>query len=430
MAITNDKKVSQSSSNTNKKSPLNGNGNGGHKKPPVPLIIMLAVIIGTLGWHFLSKPQIDESKVFVSGRIEGYETDVGAKIGGRIKSVKFREGDFVKEGELLVEITDDDIQAQLRQTEAKYKAATSVVDQRKKNLEAMRLAIKQAELQLSQSTEDVSAQIDQQEANLAQANAELSQTKSQLIEAKSMQELAHKRKIRFEKLIGPGAVTKDEYDQALTNYATASATVEARKSQVKANEKRVKVAQALLNKAKANRYTPNIRNAQLLQIQRQLQQAEHELTTSQAEATAAKASIEEISARIAYLNVKCPIQGVVTARSAEPGEVVVAGQTLLSVIDLDKLYLRGYVPESKIGKVRLEDKAEVYLDSFPDKPFSARVTQIDPVASFTPENIYFKEDRVKQVFGVKLSLDKPDKFAKPGMPADAEILVNSPGSSQ
>ena len=404
----------------------NLNGNGGHKKPPVPLIIMIVLISAALGWHFFSQEKPEEGKVFVSGRIEGYETDVGAKIGGRIKSIKFREGEQVEKGELVAEITDDDIQAQLRQASAKYDASLSVVEQREKNLEAIRWRIQQAKLQVSQSTEDVSAQIDQQEANLAQANAELSQARSQLIESESMKEIASKRKIRFEKLVGPGAVTKDEYDQAITNYETATATTQARQALVKANEKRVQVARALLNKARANRFTPNIRNTELLATERQLKEAEHQLTSSKAEASASKAFIEEIKANIDYLNILSPISGVVTARTVEPGEVVVPGQTLISLIDLNKLYLRGYVKESNIGKVRLGDKAEIYLDSFPELPFEGKVIQIDPVASFTPENIYFKEDRVKQVFGLKIEIDKPGKFAKPGMPADAKILVSQP----
>jgi HlyD family secretion protein len=110
----------------------------------------------------------------------------------------------------------------------------------------------------------------------------------------------------------------------------------------------------------------------------------------------------------------------------EPGVVAVPGQTLISVIDLSTVYLRGYVPEGQIGRVRVGQKAKVFLDSSPDKPFEGTVIQIDPEGSFTPENIYFKDDRVKQVFGIKIAIAQPDRFAKPGMPADAEIIVDAP----
>ncbi|MBZ0187833.1 MAG: efflux RND transporter periplasmic adaptor subunit [Candidatus Obscuribacterales bacterium] len=404
----------------------NLNGNGGHKKLPLPLLVMALVILGTLGWHFFGQPVEPENQVFVSGRIEGYETDVAAKIGGRVETVLFREGDLVKKDTLVATLTDDDIQAQLRQASARLVADESIVDQRMKNQEVMTSMIKQSELQLSQSKEDVSAQIDQNEANIAQVVAELSQAKANLVEAKAARELAKKRKSRFEKLIGPGAVTKDEYDEAITNYEMSSASVESKAALVNASEKKLKVARALLDQAKATRYTPNIRNSQVLASRQQQSEAQHQISSARADVLGARAQVDEIKAQIAYLNLLSPITGVVTARSVEPGAVVVPGETIISLIDLEKVYLRGYVPEGSIGKVRIGQKARVLLDSFPDKPFDGKVIQIDPVASFTPENIYFKDDRVKQVFGIKIQIVKPGRFAKPGMPADAEILTDSP----
>ena len=121
---------------------------------------------------------------------------------------------------------------------------------------------------------------------------------------------------------------------------------------------------------------------------------------------------------------KAPFDGTIITRSAEPGEVVTAGTTIVTVLDLRKIYLRGYVPEGRIGKVRLGQPARIYLDSQPDHPFEAYVSRVDPQATFTPENTYFKDDRVKQVVGVKLQLKESLGFAKPGMPADGEILLS------
>ena len=116
---------------------------------------------------------------------------------------------------------------------------------------------------------------------------------------------------------------------------------------------------------------------------------------------------------------------MVTARSVEPGAVVVSGKTLLSIVNLNTVYLRGYAPEGSIGKVRVGQAARVFLDSNPGKPLTATVAAIDPQASFTPENVYFKDDRVKQVFGIKLKIDNPAGFVKPGMPADGEIILET-----
>src|SRR5262249_40470191 len=95
-----------------------------------------------------------------------------------------------------------------------------------------------------------------------------------------------------------------------------------------------------------------------------------------------------------------------------------------TVMDLGRVYVRGFVPEGQIGHVRVGQPARVYLDSAPTRAIDAVVMRIDPQASFTPENTYFREERVKQVVGLKILLRGAVGFAKPGMPADGEILVD------
>ena len=110
-------------------------------------------------------------------------------------------------------------------------------------------------------------------------------------------------------------------------------------------------------------------------------------------------------------------------RTAEPGEVIAAGTAIVTMLDLGKVYLRGFIPEGQIGKVKVGQPARIYLDSAPKSPLDAYVSRIDPQATFTPENTYFRDDRVKQVVGVKLQLKSGIGYAKPGMPSDGEILV-------
>jgi HlyD family secretion protein len=104
--------------------------------------------------------------------------------------------------------------------------------------------------------------------------------------------------------------------------------------------------------------------------------------------------------------------------------VIQAGTAIVTMLDLRKVYLRGFIPEGQIGRVAIGQPAHVYLDSAPNKAIDAYVSRIDPQATFTPENTYFRDDRVKQVVGVKLQLKGGIGFAKPGMPADGEVLVS------
>jgi len=114
----------------------------------------------------------------------------------------------------------------------------------------------------------------------------------------------------------------------------------------------------------------------------------------------------------------------VITRAAEPGEVVQAGTAIITQLDLSKVYLRGFVPEGEIGKVKIGQPCHIFLDSNPNQPLNGYVLRIDPQATFTPENTYFRNDRVKQVVGVKLQLAEGIGYAKPGMPADGEILTS------
>jgi HlyD family secretion protein len=85
--------------------------------------------------------------------------------------------------------------------------------------------------------------------------------------------------------------------------------------------------------------------------------------------------------------------------------------------------MRGFVPESDVGKISVGQATRIYLDSNPKQPLSGHISSIDQEASFTPENVYFEKDRATQAFGVKIAIDNPNGLAKPGMPADAKIKL-------
>ncbi|XGB42054.1 MAG: efflux RND transporter periplasmic adaptor subunit [Nodosilinea sp. LVE1205-7] len=192
-----------------------------------------------------------------------------------------------------------------------------------------------------------------------------------------------------------------------------------------AAQQQVTAARGTFTQAQSGGLTPELRSVQVSRLTTQQQQARAQLATSQANLKQALALEQEVAARLADLTITSPINGVVLTRTAEPGEVVAAGAPLLTVIDLDSVYLRGYIPEAQVGRVRVGQPAQVFLDSAPDQPLAATVAAIDTEASFTPENIYFKEDRVTQVFGLKLALTNPQGLAKPGMPADGKIILTA-----
>jgi HlyD family secretion protein len=375
----------------------------------VPIGIVAIAAVGTAIWYFLARPVNRDLEV--SGRIEGYETRVGAKTGGRVDFIAVREGDAVKKGQLLVRINDDEVQAQLQGAAARVAAAQKQAQQQLLQLNVIENQIRESQLNVLQSQQDNQGRVYQAQSNVATTEAQLKQAKSQLNLAKTDRD-------RYAQLLKDGAVTRQQFDQAQTTYETALATVES-------NQKQVDAARGALALAQSSSYNPYIRSAQLSALTQQRKQAYAQVQAAQADVKNALAAQQQIQAQIGYLNIPSPIDGVVTARSVEPGAVVASGTTVLSLINLNTVYLRGFIPEGDIGRIRVGQQARVFLDSDPKhkQPLSAKVAAIDPEASFTPENTYFRDDRVRQVFGVKLMIDNPSGFAKPGMPADGEIVL-------
>lgn len=389
----------------------------------IPLILLLTGM-GVSTWYFLSSHS-ETNTLWVSGRIEGYETDIGTKGAGRIQFVAVREGDEVHKSQVIVKLDDAEIQAQLKGAAARLNATEKQEEQAKLQINLLESQILENQLSVQQAQGDAKGRIFQAESSVASSQAQLAQAQAELEQAKSELKLAQTNRDRFGKLVAEGAVTKQQFDQAQTSFETAIATVKSRQAAVDSFHKLVNSAQGQLMQAQSTGLNPSIRNTQLAGLRTQLAQTRLELAAAQADVANANASQQEIKAKIADLNVISPIQGVVINRYVEPGSVVTAGKTLLTVIDPNTVYLRAFIPEGDIGKVRVGQEAQVFLDSAPKQPLSAKIAAIDTQASFTPENIYFQQDRVKQVFGVKINIDNPAGFAKPGMPADAEIHITS-----
>ncbi|GAB4336923.1 MAG: HlyD family efflux transporter periplasmic adaptor subunit [Leptolyngbyaceae cyanobacterium] len=396
-----------------------------HKRPPVRLLLPLVLLVvgtGTGIWYLLSRPS--STAIQLSGRIEGYPTDIGAKVGGRVNQVTVREGDQVRQGEVIVRLDDAELQAQLQGATARLYAAQQQAQQAAMQIQVVNNRIAEGQLAWQQSVGDAQGRIYQAEANVAAAQAQLGQAEAQLHQARAELKLAAVNRDRFAELTGQGAATQQQLDQAQTTYETAQATLRSREAAVAAAQRQVNAAQGGSVQARTSGLNPGIRNAQLAILKQQLEVARSQLAAAQAEVKNAQAARQQVLAQLGYLNVTSPLTGVVLTRSVEPGQVVTTGKTLMTVIDPNVIYLRGYVPEGDIGRVKVGQPAKVFLDANPKQGLDAKVTAIDTQASFTPENIYFREDRVRQVFGVRLTLTEPTGLAKPGMPADGEILVN------
>jgi HlyD family secretion protein len=148
-----------------------------------------------------------------------------------------------------------------------------------------------------------------------------------------------------------------------------------------------------------------------------------EIQAAEARLAQAQAAVDLLEKSIADCTISAPAGGVVTHKAVEAGEFVTPGATIVTLSELDSVYVMIFVTEKELGRVRLGDAADVRIDAFPDRAFPGRITYISPEAEFTPKNIQTKEDRVKLVFGVKVEIENKEGLLKPGLPADASIRV-------
>jgi HlyD family secretion protein len=381
------------------------------RRKPVPLIIAaVLVIVGIVLWRlFFAGSSVPASIVILSGRIEGDDSAIAPKTTGRVLEVRVREGDEVKAGDVIAVLDDQQIQDRHDQAQAALTAAEARTTSARAQVAVLEEQLKQSELTADQSKDDSQGRVRQAEADLTAAQADLTQQEASL-------KLALFDKDAYARLVQTGAVSERQGRLSVS-------TADQQEAAVAAARRRVEAARGALLTAQANLANPGIRLAQVAGVREQLIQQQAEIAVSAASAEQARFQLSEADANRQDLLVRAPFSGTVITRAAEPGEIVTAGTAIVTLLDLSKVYLRGYVPEGEIGKVKIGQAAQVYLDSNSKQPLDAYVSRIDPQATFTPENTYFRDDRVKQVVGVKLQLKTGSGYAKPGMPSDGEILV-------
>jgi HlyD family secretion protein len=245
------------------------------------------------------------------------------------------------------------------------------------------------DLQLSQARSGVDLARAQLDLLVEGARAEdLVQGREQLNQANDALKSARDDFERMKSLFAGGAATKKQRDDAEVRFTMARAQANAADQALKklenfARPEEVKAALARLDQARF--------------------------------------SVKLLQKAIEDCTVEAPVEGVITEKLIEKGELAAPNTGLYVITDLARVRLTIYVPEPDLGRIRLGQEARVSVDSHPGATFPGRVTWISPVAEFTPRDIQTRDERVKLVFAVRIEIANPDFVFKPGMPADAEI---------
>lgn len=138
----------------------------------------------------------------------------------------------------------------------------------------------------------------------------------------------------------------------------------------------------------------------------------------------AQQSLALAQTQLGFATVTAPLAGLVLSKNIEPGEYVAPGTPVVTVGDIAHPWLRAYISETDLGRVKVGQAAQVTTDSYPGKTYEGRISFIASEAEFTPKNVQTQKERVKLVYRIKIAIPNPNMELKPGMPADASIALN------
>jgi len=383
----------------------------------VVLIVVLAAAAIVAG-YVLTHRDTDNS-IRGSGTIEATDVDVSFQIAGRVVQVLAVEGQPVKAGDLLARMAADELTQRVNQIQAALDAATSQVRQQERTV-AMRRGVVEGQLEQARGTAQASRVaadrvregLRPQEIRVAEA--ELAQAEAQLVQQRADFD-------RISNLVKEGVVPRQQLDSAQAALRTAEAAREAasqrlaiaregsRRQDIAEAEARAETAQAGVSVAQAGRTDIDIQRAAL--------------SAAQARERELQAQLEAAKTQLSYTEIRSPLDGVVLTRNVETGEFVNPGTPVVTIANIDDLWMNIYIPETQTGLVKLGQEVRVTVDSFPRESFRGKITFVSSESEFTPKTILTQEERIKLVYRTKVTLENTQQRLKPGMPADAEILV-------
>jgi HlyD family secretion protein len=388
-------------------------------KKTILVVVALAAVLAAAvyAWRWLEREP--SNKIVISGNIELTEVKIAFKMSGRLTELAVNEGDPVKKGMLIARLDNEQLLRQREREQAALKAAESALAQLRTAIEFQRQTI-DGEVQARM------AELRQAEAKLQELLAgsrpqQIQEARAAVDAARTEAERARKDWERGQALYKNEDISTAQYDQFRTQRERAEANLRQTEQRLALlvegpRKEDIESARAVVARAQAG-----LRLTQAAGLE--LKRKQQETDARQAEIERAHAQIALVESQLKDTEVVSPIDGVVLVKSAEPGETVSAGATIVSIGDIDNPWLRGYINEQDLGRVKLGARVKVTTDSFPGKVYSGRVSFIASQAEFTPKQIQTTEERVKLVYRVKIDVPNPDRELKSNMPADAEILV-------
>ena len=369
------------------------------------IIIAAAVLLVAASLAIYYAWAAHSARYLYAGTVETREIQIGSKVGGRVIAVPYDEGAQVKAGALLVRFESDDLKDQRAQ-------AAAAVDQAQANLDRMVRGnrpeeIAQAEDAAANSRAALEeAQNGPRKQDIAQAQADFGAAQADAVNA----EVFYKR---MEKLVATDTVSRQDFDNARDKRDSA-------------------VKHAESGRQKLAELQAGTRHEDLVSAEARYQQAEaaavlsrkgsrkEDIDSARAQLAQAQAHVADIDVSLREAELAAPADGVVETVSIRPGDLVPPGRIVVSMLEPTQLWVKVYVPETDLARVRLDQPATVRVDGL-SQTFQGHVGQIASQAEFLPRNVQTPDDREHQVFAVKVYVDNAAGTLKSGMSATVRL---------
>ena len=355
----------------------------------IPILVVLALV----GLAVYSSGMLHRDNLLHgSGTVEAHNIRVGSKIGGRIEKVLVREGDSVKSGQILITFDDEELTAALE--EARANALKAQRGFRPEEIAEARGAAEQAKAEYEQRLngyrkEDIAAA----QADLERADADEIRT--------------HLDFQRYDALAKKDLVSKQQRDTAEASWKMAVA--------LQAN------LQHKLDELRRGYRPEEIASAQARYLQTKATLEKYERGNRIEDIENANAALAYQDALFRERQVLAPADASIEVLDVRPGDLIAPNTPIATLLESDQIYVRIYIPETQIGRVHLGQKAQIRVDSYPHQVFDGAVEQINQQAEFLPRNVQTVEERVHQVFGVKVRIDDSSHRVRAGMAADVTL---------
>ncbi len=358
-----------------------------------------------------------ENQLKISGVIEYKKTSLAFKNSGKIEALSIDEGYLLKKGDPVAALDIKELSVQKKKAENALLYAESLKPQLEAVIEFQKANHKSQEMLAAANLSAAQSRL--AEALAGNREQQIEQAKASLNKAEIEVERLSKDYKRYLSLSKSGSVTNQTLDTVKSQLMAAEQlkrSAEENYALLKAGARRETIEQMKAGVAQAE---AQIKGAAALAFQ--ARKAECDLESLKRDIEVKKSDIESLDIKLNDSFLEAPEDGIIIEKISETSEIVAAGSAVAVLANLKDVWVRGYIPEEDMGKIKLGQKARVISDSFKDKYYDGYISYISPEAEFTPKNVQTARERVKLVYRVKINVDNSSRELKLGMPVDVQI---------